>query len=375
MTNSEKRQALAATVTGVAAAAIFLLFLVRSDVAIDYMKLGLKLCANTVIPSLFPFTVVSAILVNSGVALRLCRPLALPSRLIFGVSEGGACAFLIGTVCGFPLGAKALCNMYDRGLITKSEFERVLTFCNNPGSAFVISAVGLSLFGSVRIGVTLYVCMIISAVLVGFFSRFFLKKQKGVSASPEKITVGVSSTGVSLFTDAVKDSALSTLTVCAMIAFFSSLTGCIGATLSRLGVSELPIALFSAFFEMSGGVSALSTFSPKFAVVLSAAALGWSGLSVHFQVTSLCSGRGISFKPYFAAKALQSLLGAALTAIALKALPIESYAFSDFSKFFLQNGFSSDTVFFWGVISVALFLSGAVCFWKKSRGQKKRKKR
>ena len=68
----------------------FLLFLLRTDVAINYMKNGLKLCANTVIPSLFPFMIVSSLLVSSGVGVRICRPLSLPARLIFGVGEGGA---------------------------------------------------------------------------------------------------------------------------------------------------------------------------------------------------------------------------------------------------------------------------------------------
>jgi hypothetical protein len=217
---------------GSAATLIFLLFLIRSDVAIDYMKIGLRLCAVSVIPSLFPFTVASTLLISSGAGPKLCAPLSIIFRPIFGISASGSCAFILGTLCGFPIGAKSLCDMYDRGMISKREFERVLTFSNNPGSAFVISALGLSLFGNIRIGILLYVCVILSALIIGITLRIFGKKIYPATAAGEvSASIKTDKNVISLFTSAIRESALSMLTVCAMIAFFSSLSGCIGATL------------------------------------------------------------------------------------------------------------------------------------------------
>ena len=350
----------------------FLLFLLRSDIAIDYMKIGLKLCSETVIPSLFPFMVISSLMVSSGIGIKLCRPIALPARLILGISESGACAFLLGSLCGLPVGANTLCKMYDSGMISKTELERVLALCNNPGSAFVISAVGISLFGNVQIGIILYVSIILSSLTVGIISRLFHdKSSREISVPKSIVNYEINKDFAGIFTAAVRDSALSMLTVCAMIAFFSSFLGCVGATLVRFGVSETPIAFLFSFFEMSGGVSALSHLSLKANVVLCAAALGWSGMSVHFQVISLCAGRGISFKRYFISKILQSFICAALAAVILRFFPMSEDAFINSPFPLLEKKFLPNTLLFWSVISAAIAVSGMICFIKKSRNLKK----
>lgn len=362
---------------GVASSLAFFLFLLRSDIAIDYMKSGLKLCAQTVIPSLFPFMVISSLLVSSGIGLRLCRPLATPARWLFGVSEGGACAFILGAICGFPIGAKVIGSMYDNGIISKKEAERVMTFCNNPGSAFVISAVGVSLFGSLKLGIILYVCVILSSVIVGAVGRLFYRGEKYTSCSAATIKASLSATrsGVSLFTSAVQDSAISMLTVCAMVAFFSSLIGCVGVSLSKIGVSDTPIALIFAVFELSSGVGALSELSSPLSLILCAAALGWSGLSVHFQVISVSAGRGFSFYPYFIAKGAQGVVCAILTWVALKLIPFSEDVFSnsgisDTGASARYNAVFAITVFF-----IAAALGIMVSIIDRSAREKNYKKR
>lgn len=342
------RPHLASVLLGVAAALIFMLFLARSDIAIEYMKKGLKLCANTVIPSLFPFMVISELIVASGVGTRVGRVISRPVGWLFGVSEGGACAFILGIVCGFPIGAKALCSMLDRGEILKDEASRALTFCNNPGSAFVISAVGVSLFGSLRLGVTLYICVILSAAVVGAFGRLFFRRitRKGPTNKPYETDIRKTNTdAVGIFTSAIRSSALSMLTVCALVAFFSSLVGCLGAILESLGAPTTLTSAIFAFFELSSGVGMAADLPPTAAILLSSAALGWSGLSVHFQVMTVASGRNISFKPYFIAKFCQGIVCAALTAIALKLFPLSEEAFAEIYASLSQESTYSNAAF------------------------------
>ena len=234
------------------ALATFLLFLLRSGVAINYMKKGLGLCAGAVIPSLFPFMIISELLIQSGVGRRVGRLLAKPTRLLFGISEAGTYSFVIGAICGFPIGAKTLCALYDRGEISKLEFERALTFCNNPGSAFVISAVGVSLLGSAELGITLYGCVLLSAVIVGVFERiFFGKIEEGSSKSGGEAVDFERKGAIEVFTSAIQSSAISMMTVCAYVAFFSSLVGCIGSILAEIGINSNVSAAIFGFFELS----------------------------------------------------------------------------------------------------------------------------
>lgn len=304
-------------VSGLFILVAFLLILCSSDVAIEYMKKGLILCSRAVIPALFPFMVISELIVSSGIGVRASRLFARPMRRLFGVGEAGAAAYILGLVCGFPIGAKTAVSMYDRGCITKGELERLMTFCNNPGSAFVISAVGVALLGNKRIGVALYLSVFLSSMLVGIVGKHFLGyKKKGEPRSnifiPRELNV-------KCITDAVQSSAASMLTVCAYVVFFSALVGCVGALLSRLDTPQELTACIFGFFELSSGVSEAAALENRVAALLLCALfVGWSGLSVAFQIMSVASGRGISFKPFFIAKAAQGVLCALFMGIFIK---------------------------------------------------------
>ncbi len=299
--------------------AAFFLVLCSSDVAIEYMKKGLRLCASTVIPSLFPFMVISELIVVSGIGVRISRLFAKPMRLLFGISEHGAAAYILGLVCGFPIGAKTAVSMYDRGIITKGELERLLTFCNNPGSAFVISAVGVSLFGNKRIGLLMYVSVILSSIVVGFVGKFLYKSKDD---PPCEGSVQISNElSVKAVTGAVQSSALAMLTVCAYVVFFSALIGCVGAFFSRLCLPNELVAAIFGFFELSSGVGTAAELADRVrGVLLCSLFVGWSGLSVAFQIMSVCDGRNISFKPYFIAKAAQGIICALFMGISIKLL-------------------------------------------------------
>lgn len=316
-------------------AALFLL-LVYSQTAVNYMKKALLLCATAIIPSLFPFMVISELLNRSGVGKWFSRLFRLPMKLIFGVSESGASAFILGALCGFPIGALTLVKMYDSGEITKHELERLMTFCNVPGTAFIISTLGASLLGDIRLGILIYYCLILSSVIIGISCRFIYKNNAANHAKPLSVKLHLSAND---FTSSIQASALSMLNVCAYVVFFSTLVGCLGAILKKMAIPSNITALLFGVFEISSGVGEAAALQNRMlAVVLCALIAGWSGLSVHFQIMSVASGRNISFKPFFIAKAMQGLLCAVLTFAALKLIP--SLLLKDSTVFLPSDSFT-----------------------------------
>ena len=320
----------------------FVIFLNRSDVAIEYMKKGLGLCGAAVIPSLFPFMVISELVIQSPAVYNICKIFRRPMKLLFNVSEAGGCAFILGALCGFPIGAKTAISAYDSGRISKDELSRLLCFCNNPGSAFVISVVGISLFGSKQIGVIMYVCVILSSVTVGLLSKF-LSSKKQFQKKDTSFLPPADIDAISIFTGAVSKSALSMLTVCAYVVFFSSLVGCIGDILSSLSAPNILSTLIFGFFEISSGVkAAASTKSIEAAIILASAFVAWSGISVHCQIITICAGRSMSFKAYFISKAAQGIICAFFMGLALKlfiadAPPIAEDVFTSGENIFITT--------------------------------------
>lgn len=286
-----------------------ILILRNSDAAIEYMGSGLRLCVRTVIPALFPFMVISELIVSSGIGEWLGRFLDRPVRWLFGVSGASAPAVILGALCGFPLGARSAAALLDEGLIGRREASRLLTFCNNPSSAFIINAVGVSLYQSRKLGMILYAVTLVNAMIIGIVQRLCCPPIKK-SEFHHKVTKYAS--GIELFTSSVTRSAEGMLNICAYIVFFSAIVGCISALLAGLGSPPPLSAFIHGLVELSGGIGEASALGGNIAgICISAFIIGWSGLSVHFQIISVSSGRGIGYRGYFIAKAAQGIMNAA----------------------------------------------------------------
>ena len=77
--------------------------LCHSDAAMEGAKAGLGVCADMIVPSLFPFFVFSFLLNGLGLSAYLGRVLEPVMKTLFGVSGAGASAFVIGVTGGYPL--------------------------------------------------------------------------------------------------------------------------------------------------------------------------------------------------------------------------------------------------------------------------------
>lgn len=300
---------------------LFLLILRNPAAATGWVGEGLTLCARVVVPSLFPSLVLSELLVSSGAGEALGRLLGGVMRRVFGVSGAGAAAVCLGTLCGFPVGAGCAVSLYDRGVISREECQHLFTFVNNPGSAFLISAVGVSLFGSRRLGVVLWGLCLGSGLAVGFAAKFFLRG-KGIPREHPHFPSGLHGGGAGLFTGAVKKATEGMLTVCGFVLFFSAATGALDSVLGAAGVGEGVSALLCGLLELTGGMARAAALPRReVGLILTAALIGWSGLSVHGQVMSVGGGRGLSFRPYLLAKGAQGLLCGGLMALLLQVAP------------------------------------------------------
>ena len=295
---------------------IFIVLISDTETAILHVRKGINLCFKVVVPSLFPFMVLSGLFVELGCADILSKIFAAPMKAIFGLSGAGASAPIMGALCGFPVGASVAHRLYKGGRISKNELQRLLTFSNIPGSAFLISAVGWSLWSSTHFGTVLYVIQIISALLIGLFLRILYTPEK--KDCSENVSSEVSF-GIGNFLRVVSDSSVSMLNVCALVLFFAAFVGALVSILEKFDLSQGTIAVIYGFFEMSGAVGAAALVpSRELGMVLTALICGWSGLSIHFQVISVCEQDGISFVPYFAAKAAQGVLSAFFMFIYIK---------------------------------------------------------
>jgi len=139
------------------------LMIFKSSEVLTSVRKSLIICFSSVIPSLFPFMVLSSAFVGnvSASSFKFVRKI---SRRLFGISAFATAAFICGMICGYPIGAKCTRELYDQKKITASEAESLIAYSNNSGPLFVIGAIGIGMFNSVKGGILLYIIQLISAL-------------------------------------------------------------------------------------------------------------------------------------------------------------------------------------------------------------------
>lgn len=290
-----------------ASAAALLLFPAQSA---DAAREGLSLCLQSVLPSLFPFFVLSSMLVASGAAEAFGHALEPVMRPLFYLDGAGAGALSLGLVGGYPVGARTVAELYHAGRLSRPEAERLLGFCNNAGPGFILGVCGGAVLQSARAGAYLYLVHVASAVLTGVFLRrgaLFECDAERRSHRPRGAENNPSH--VAAFTAAVRDSFAAVWSVCGYVVLFAVLLRFV-----TLLLPERP--LLAGFIELTNGVMSLPPGRGGF--VLCAVLLGWGGLSVHAQTLSVLEDTGLSTRWYFLGKTVQAALSAPLALLAAK---------------------------------------------------------
>ena len=289
---------------------LVLLLIWQAEAAMRGVRAGMQLCAHTMIPALFPFMVVSEWMVRgrAGEMLASWRPLRYVGSLL-GLSEAGFCSFLMGILCGFPIGSRVAAAYFRRGRLSREEFNRVLCLCNVPSTAFLANAVGVGLFGSAALGRWLCLLPVASVLLIGLGLRLFCRKRTPPTVAP---ICELSEHGPRERLPAAMSSAASgMLNVCATVILFGALTSVLDGALTEAGFSPgaKGRACLLGVLELSGGVSEVAAaFDASYAAVICAALIGWGGLSVHCQIFSECRGCPLRLPSFWFSRLAQAVL-------------------------------------------------------------------
>ena len=149
----------------------FSALLLLPEISAQAARDAMLLCAQTLIPSLFPFFVLSSLLIACGASELLSALLSPLMRPLFGLSGAGAAALALGLCGGYPVGARTAAELVENGALSQEEGERLLAFCNNAGPGFLLGVCGAGVFSSSRAGAALYLTHVAAALCAGLLIR------------------------------------------------------------------------------------------------------------------------------------------------------------------------------------------------------------
>jgi len=272
---------------------------------------ALVMCAQKLIPALFPFAVLVGIINLSGAYEPISRLLGRPIAKLFGIAPSAVYAVLLGSVGGFPIGAVCVRSLYISGKIEKGDAERLLAMSSNASPAFCISAVGQAMIGNQGFGVRLYICQLCAMLVIGLFLR---KGKCKMSVVPIELPNNSLS---SILSSSIENAGMTMLKICSFAVFFAVI-GDILCSFAKVCFGGTAACIIAVISELTLGVRYAMTFDGKAQAVFTAFAVGWSGISVYMQTSSVVSGTGLTLSIFRRAKAAQGIITAAFMYLSLQ---------------------------------------------------------
>lgn len=120
---------------------LIVLLLRYPTLSLEYASTGLNLWLTKMVPTLLPFMILSGIMIRMDLTesfVRLLHPLL---HRIYGTSKNGSYTIIMGFLCGFPMGARIVGELYESGRLSREESSKLLYFCNNIGPIYFLSFV------------------------------------------------------------------------------------------------------------------------------------------------------------------------------------------------------------------------------------------
>lgn len=306
--------------------------------SIKSAKEGLNIWVNVLIPSLLPFVIGANLIVDLKIVDLIGVIINPITKFVFNVSGKSALVFVISTVSGYPVGAKLAYDLRDKGQISSSEAQRLVSFCSTSGPLFIIGAVAVGMFNNPSLGYLMILCHYLGSISVGILFRNYGKEK--LSKSNINIRTNfknIISTRYSsnigffvMFGNAVVNGVNTLLAVGGFVIVFSVvfkilslfniislLTTILSIPLSLFGVTkELCYAFIGGLFEITIGcsnISQVASASLSIKASLSSFLIGFSGLSILAQCCNFLAKTDINTNLYILSKFLHGLFAAIFT--------------------------------------------------------------
>ena len=281
---------------------------------------GFCVWAKIVLPSLFVFFILTKILMQIDGSFKVFGILDKPFAKMFGVKRFGGYVFLMSILSGYPVGTKLTSEFYQQGYISQTEAYRMLSFSSTSGPMFIIGSVASSMFGNAKLGIAVFVCHILSALLNGVLYRKVNGKQiennSPVTCKVPKQTLN----------EIVQNSIISLLMVGGYIALsfcilealmHNPVMSNINKLISNIFGTDYLTPIVSGIVEVTNGCVALSQVGANNQIlcILLSCLMSFGGLSIHLQSQMFASKCGIKYSYFLKTKTTQTIIAFVLSLI------------------------------------------------------------
>ena len=278
------------------------------EICSNGVALGINLIVNSLIPAILPFIIISNYLIKSGYSTGLGKIFYPITKHIFPLSPNGTYAFIMGLLCGYPVGAKIVADLEKSNMISSEEAKYLYKYTSHVSPAFVQGYLILFVLNShcnkYIILLLIYAPEIILAILSKPSYNFQI--QSALHVPPKN-----KSSSDTLFDISFYNGVKAIIKVSGYVIIFSVLI-CFIKEISFL--PEITKVITVSICEITSGLYCISKYNTSLFTkeLLCIIFTIFGGISSFFQIKSVTKGTSFSTLSYFITKITAILISALL---------------------------------------------------------------
>ena len=276
--------------------------IIYRNLVFDTVGFSLNIWITSLLPALFPFFIVSDILINYDVIKYFPKVIRNSIKYLFNVSDNGLVIILLSMLSGFPSNARNIKNMYLDKKITKEEGEHLLYFTHFSNPMFILGTIPLIL-NSNKISKYILISHYLANIILGICLRKYNRVNDSNTSNykEDKHNFGL------VLTTSIRKSLDSVLSILGTLTIFLIISTLL---INFFNLDNTSSLLIKSILELTSGLKELGSYNllDKYLLIISSCILSFGGLSVHMQVINELVDTDISYKNYFIGRILQVVL-------------------------------------------------------------------
>ncbi len=290
---------------------IFFLFK-NTSIVLESVTKGMEIWKKNIFPSLFPFFILAHIMIEYGF-VELFKELLKPLMHLFKINPNASFVLAMSILSGSPSNAKYTKELYQKGLLSKREAEKVLTFTFFSSPLFILGTLSLLYLQNKKLGFLIFVCHYLSNFIIALFFRNYSSssdiepdsKMHLKRAIQQMWHVQRQKNMAVIVVKSIKEALDVMLLILGSVTFIFIVTALIH---DFLPTNAYLNATCKGILEMTQGLQAISLlpFSSFHQGLLSIMILSFGGISIYIQIVSILSDTDINTIPFLIARILHA---------------------------------------------------------------------
>lgn len=291
---------------------VLLEMLFNSSLIINSVNFSFSLCINNLFPSLFPFMILSNILIEYGfvdIISELLKPLV---NKVFKSNEYGGVILILSLISGSPSNSKYISELLNKKLINEYDASKMLLYTHFVNPLFILNTIGISFLNNKKIGIIILISHYLGNFFIGILFRGYHKYTDISKVNVTNIINNINKKRNN-FIVVLSNSIVSSINT--LLIILGVITSCLIIT-SIININPI----FNGILEITQGLKYISTTNYVLLIktILITFFISFGGFSIHAQCFSILSNRKIKYIPYLLARIIHGFISSTIVYILVK---------------------------------------------------------